>query len=61
LFYIGIFTSILAFTKGQISEEYKEYDPQMLMENIAQETHYYPKKWREEAYSDDVHHIYNII
>jgi len=55
LFYIGIFTSILAFTKGQINDEnYKEYDPQMLMENIAQETHYYPKRWREEAYSDDV-------
>ncbi|ORX41461.1 APG9-domain-containing protein, partial [Piromyces finnis] len=54
LFYIGIFTAILAFTKGQISEDNKEYDPQVLMENIAQETHYYPKKWREEAYSDDV-------
>lgn len=54
LFYIGIFTSILAFTKGQISEDYKEYDPQALMENVAQETHYYPKKWREEAYSDEV-------
>ncbi|ORY65711.1 APG9-domain-containing protein [Neocallimastix californiae] len=54
LFYIGIFTSILAFTKGMINEDTKEYDPQILIENVAQETHYYPKKWREESYSDEV-------
>eukprot|EP00833_Pecoramyces_ruminatium_P017692 jgi/Orpsp1_1/1191724/evm.model.d7180000088068.1 len=53
LFYIGIFTSVLAFTKGMINEGTKDYDPQLLMENIAQETHYYPKKWREKSYSDD--------
>ncbi|KAL6608452.1 APG9-domain-containing protein, partial [Neocallimastix californiae] len=54
LFYIGVFTSILAFSKGMIIEDTIDYDSELLMEKISLETHYYPQKWKEKNYSNEV-------
>lgn len=54
LFYIGLFGSILAVARGMIPEENMVYDPEELMREIVQSTHYMPAEWKDQLHSEKV-------
>ncbi|EGG01953.1 uncharacterized protein MELLADRAFT_49970, partial [Melampsora larici-populina 98AG31] len=57
LFYIGLFGSILAISRGMIPKEYEESieTPEVLMQHIVQHTHYLPPHWYGKLHSLDIY------
>ncbi|KAH9812386.1 autophagy protein Apg9-domain-containing protein [Melampsora americana] len=57
LFYIGLFGSILAISRGMIPKEYEESieTPEVLMQHIVQHTHYLPTHWYGKLHSLDIY------
>ena len=55
LFYITVFTSILAVARGMIPEDNRVFDPELLMTEVVQYTHYMPDEWKGELHSKKVH------
>lgn len=55
LFYLGVFGSILAVARGMIPEENMVFDPEMLMTEVVQYTHYMPEEWQGQLHSKKVH------
>ncbi|KAI9065414.1 APG9-domain-containing protein [Trametes sanguinea] len=55
LFYITVFGSILAVARGMIPEENRVFDPELLMSEVVQYTHYMPDEWKGELHSKKVH------
>ncbi|KAH9945782.1 APG9-domain-containing protein [Epithele typhae] len=55
LFYITIFGSILAVARGMIPEENRVFDPELLMTEVVQYTHYLPDEWKDQLHSKMVH------
>ena len=54
LFYLSIFASILAVARGMIPEENRVFDPELLMTEVIQYTHYMPDEWKEQLHSKKV-------
>ncbi|ODQ66948.1 APG9-domain-containing protein [Nadsonia fulvescens var. elongata DSM 6958] len=54
LFYIGIFGSILAVSRGLIPEETLVFDPEITLRYVAEYTHYLPSEWEGRLHSDTV-------
>ena len=54
LFYLGIFASILAVARGMIPEDNKVFDPELLMTEVIQYTHYMPNEWKGMLHSKQV-------
>ncbi|CAL1705532.1 unnamed protein product [Somion occarium] len=55
LFYLSIFASILAVARGMIPEENQVFDPELLMTEVIQYTHYMPDEWKDQLHSKKVH------
>jgi autophagy-related protein 9 len=55
LFYITIFGSILAVARGMIPEDHRVTDPEKLMLEVAEHTHWMPEEWRGRLHSTEVH------
>ncbi|TFK94825.1 APG9-domain-containing protein [Polyporus arcularius HHB13444] len=55
IFYITLFGSILAVARGMIPEENRVFDPELLMTEVVQYTHYMPDEWKGELHSKKVH------
>ncbi|BGP66174.1 hypothetical protein NBRC10512_001448 [Rhodotorula toruloides] len=55
LFYIGVFGTILAVARGMLPDENRVVDPEELMRNIVEHTHYLPKEWKDKLHSAEVH------
>jgi hypothetical protein len=54
LFYIGVFASVLAVARGMIPEDNRVFDPELLMTEVIQYTHYMPDEWKGELHSKKV-------
>jgi autophagy-related protein 9 len=54
LFYVGVFGSILAVARGMIPEENRVFDPELLIVEVIQHTHYMPDSWKDELHSKKV-------
>lgn len=54
LFYITIFASILGVARGMIPEENRVFDPELLMTEVIQYTHYMPDEWKDQLHSKQV-------
>ena len=54
LFYIGVFGSILAVARGMIPDENRVFDPDLLMIEVIQYTHYMPDHWKRQLHSKRV-------
>ncbi|KAG0697005.1 putative transmembrane protein [Suillus ampliporus] len=54
-FYIGVFGSVLAVARGMIPEDNRVFDPELLMTEVIQYTHYMPDEWKDELHSKKVH------
>jgi len=55
LFYITVFASILGVARGMIPEENRVFDPELLMTEVIQYTHYMPDEWKDQLHSKQVH------
>lgn len=53
-FYITIFASILGVARGMIPEENRVFDPELLMTEVIQYTHYMPDEWKDQLHSKQV-------
>ena len=58
VFYITVFTSILAVARGMIPEENKVFDPELLMEEVMTYTHYMPAEWKGQLHSQTVSFLF---
>lgn len=54
VFYLGIFGAVLAVARGMIPEENRVFDPEMLMTEVINYTHYMPDEWKEQLHSKKV-------
>ncbi|CED85250.1 apg9-domain-containing protein [Phaffia rhodozyma] len=54
LFYITVFGSILAITRGMIPEEGHVAEPEVLLDGIVHYTHYLPDEWKGKLHSRQV-------
>lgn len=54
LFYIGIFGTILAVSRGMIPAETFVFDPESSMKYVAEFTHYMPTEWEGKLHSEYV-------
>lgn len=54
LFYITVFASILGVARGMIPEENRVFDPELLMTEVIQYTHYMPDEWKDQLHSKQV-------
>jgi autophagy-related protein 9 len=54
LFYIGIFGSLMAIARGMVPDDHRVVDPEALMREVVEETHYMPVHWRSNLHSADV-------
>ncbi|GAA5982646.1 hypothetical protein JCM10908_006731 [Rhodotorula pacifica] len=55
LFYIGVFGTILAVARGMLPDENRVVDPELLMREIVEHTHYMPAEWKDKLHSTEVH------
>lgn len=54
LFYIGLFGSILAFSRSMIPSESFVFDPETSLKLVAEHTHYLPEEWDGRLHTDVV-------
>ncbi|EGN95584.1 hypothetical protein SERLA73DRAFT_95101 [Serpula lacrymans var. lacrymans S7.3] len=54
-FYLSVFGSVLAVARGMIPEDNRVFDPELLMSDVIQYTHYMPDEWKNELHSKKVH------
>ncbi|KAF9473774.1 APG9-domain-containing protein [Pholiota conissans] len=55
LFYMGIFTAALTVARGMIPEDNRVFDPELLMSEVINYTHYMPESWKGQLHSKKVH------
>ena len=54
LFYIGLFGSILAFSRSMIPNESYVFDPETSARAVIEYTHYLPDEWEGKLHTDEV-------
>lgn len=52
LFYIGLFGSIVAISRGMIPDEALVFDPEISLRYVAEFTHFIPKEWEGKLHSE---------
>ena len=55
-FYLTVFGSMLVVVRGMIPEETRVFDPELLMTELIQYTHYMPDEWKDQLHSKKVRH-----
>ncbi|OCH93860.1 APG9-domain-containing protein [Obba rivulosa] len=60
-FYLGVFAGVLAVARGMIPEENMVFDPELLMTEVVQYTHYMPDEWKGQLHSKKVHEAFGQI
>ncbi|KAK9768851.1 autophagy protein atg9 [Basidiobolus ranarum] len=53
-FYIGIFGTILAISRGMIPNENHIFEPQNMLQEVVEDTHYLPLEWQGKLHTDEV-------
>jgi len=56
-FYVGVFGTVLAAARGMIPEENTVFDPELLIVDVIQHTHYMPDDWKDQLHSKKVRSI----
>ncbi|KAJ9101819.1 autophagy protein atg9 [Naganishia friedmannii] len=55
LFYLGVFTSILAVSRGMVPANNQVFDPELLLTEVVGYVHYMPESWEGKLHSQQVH------
>ncbi|ORX93600.1 APG9-domain-containing protein [Basidiobolus meristosporus CBS 931.73] len=53
-FYIGVFGTILAISRGMIPSENHVFEPQNMLQEVVEDTHYLPLEWQGKLHTDEV-------
>ena len=53
-FYLGIFGTIMAVSRGMIPDQTESFDPELLLRGVVEYTHYMPNEWRGKLHTDEV-------
>ena len=53
-FYTRIFTAALTVARGMIPEDNRVFDPELLMSEVVNYTHYMPSNWKGQLHSKKV-------
>ncbi|WVO15865.1 hypothetical protein L204_103527 [Cryptococcus depauperatus] len=61
LFYLGIFGSVLAVSRGMVPEENMVFDPEASLKEVVRWTHYLPSDWRGKLHSQTVHQEFSKL
>lgn len=54
LFYLGVFGSVLAISRGMVPQENMVFDPEASLNEVVRWTHYLPVEWRGQLHSQMV-------
>lgn len=55
LFFITVFTAILAVSRGLVPDEQQTFEPEVLLQGVVERTHYLPEHWKGRFHSTEVH------
>ncbi|SNX83966.1 related to ATG9 - integral membrane protein required for Cvt and autophagy transport [Melanopsichium pennsylvanicum] len=61
LFYIGVFGAILAVSRGMIPDEHLVFEPEAMLREVIQHTHYLPQDWKGRFHSAEVHQAFGQL
>ncbi|KAJ3089161.1 autophagy protein atg9 [Quaeritorhiza haematococci] len=61
LFYIGLFGGIHAVSRGLIPEDHRLFEPERLLREVIEETHYLPSEWRGKLHTDEVRRQFGVL
>lgn len=61
LFYLGIFGTIWAVSRGVAPEETEVFDPEYALRELIDFTHYHPATWKGRLHSDDVRKEFAVL
>jgi autophagy-related protein 9 len=53
-FYLGLFGTIMAVSRGMIPDQTEIFDPESLLREVVEHTHYMPNEWRDKLHTDEV-------
>lgn len=54
-FYLGLFGTIMAVSRGMIPDQTESFDPELLIRGVVEHTHYMPSEWEDKLHTDEVH------
>ncbi|KAG9285925.1 hypothetical protein G9A89_013350 [Geosiphon pyriformis] len=54
IFYLGLCGTILHVSRGLIPDEHSVFDPEMILKEVIEYTHYLPDDWREDLHAEKV-------
>ncbi|KAG0188738.1 autophagy protein atg9 [Apophysomyces sp. BC1034] len=54
LFYLGLFGTAFAVSRGMIPDEHLVFEPEVLLKEVVEQTHYLPFEWRGKLHTDEV-------
>lgn len=54
LFYLGVFGTIFAVSRGMIPDEHLVYEPEPLLRQVLDHIHYFPHEWVGKLHTDEV-------
>lgn len=52
LFYLGVTGTIFAVTRGMIPDEHQVFEPEKLLRQVVEHTHYLPNEWKHQLHTD---------
>jgi autophagy-related protein 9 len=55
LFYITLFGTILAVSRGMVPEDNQVFDPEQLLKGVVHYTHFLPEEWKGKLHSQQAH------
>ncbi|KAF9186587.1 autophagy protein atg9 [Haplosporangium sp. Z 767] len=60
-FYLGVFGSIMAVSRGMIPDQTESFDPELLLRGVVEHTHYMPNEWRDKLHTDEVRKQFALL
>ncbi|KAI9023081.1 autophagy protein Apg9-domain-containing protein [Phycomyces nitens] len=54
LFYLGIFGTVFAVSRGMIPDEHLVFEPKKVLAEVVEHTHYLPIEWRGKLHTEEV-------
>ncbi|KAK3805013.1 MAG: APG9-domain-containing protein [Benniella sp.] len=60
-FYLGLFGTIMAVSRGMIPDQTEIFDPESLLREVVEHTHYMPNEWRDKLHTDEVRKQFALL
>ncbi|KAF9114714.1 autophagy protein atg9 [Mortierella sp. AM989] len=60
-FYLGLFGTIMAVSRGMIPDQTEIFEPELLLQEVVDCTHYLPSEWRDKLHTDEVRKQFALL